>query len=128
MVANEKLTHVTDNITRRFFDMLAGFDHLNLQETVKSLRIVYYADAQKLHRNYLSHTIKKTTGQTVAYWLSKSIICVAKKALQEDQLSIKALALSLKFSNPAHFSKFFKNHTGLCPSDYRKQALRGRER
>ncbi|HET6243559.1 MAG TPA: helix-turn-helix domain-containing protein [Bacteroidia bacterium] len=35
-------------------------------------------------------------------------------------LTAKESAYELKFEDPAHFSKFFKNQTGITPSEFQK--------
>ena len=37
--------------------------------------------------------------------------------------SIGALAYELGFSNPSHFSRMFRRHFQMSPSEYRKQVL-----
>jgi AraC-like DNA-binding protein len=39
------------------------------------------------------------------------------------QRSITDIALSFGFSNMAHFSRVFRSHLGLAPSDYRREAV-----
>jgi len=35
-------------------------------------------------------------------------------------MSAKEVAFDLQFDDPAHFSKFFKNQTGIPPSEFQK--------
>ncbi|MBD0850335.1 helix-turn-helix domain-containing protein [Maribacter arenosus] len=58
------------------------------------------------------------TAQKVIYGL---IISEAKRILQyEPRLFIKEVAHQLGFDDPYYFTKFFKNHTGLSPTEYQK--------
>ena len=41
--------------------------------------------------------------------------------------SITEIALAFGFSNPAHFSRVFRAHTGVSPSAYRHAAAQQRQ-
>ena len=43
----------------------------------------------------------------------------------QGQRSITDIALEFGFSNMAHFSRVFRAHLGLPPSDYRRAAAAG---
>ena len=47
----------------------------------------------------------------------------AKQLLGEGSLSVSAISESCGFSNPYHFCRLFKQHTGISPSAYRKANL-----
>lgn len=47
----------------------------------------------------------------------------AKQLLAEGVLSISVIAERCGFSNPYHFCRIFKQHTGTTPSEYRKENL-----
>jgi AraC-like DNA-binding protein len=50
----------------------------------------------------------------------------AKRQLMYDQSSAKEIAYSVGFADPVQFSKFFKQHNGLTPLEYRKKVRSGR--
>nr|WP_256357439.1 helix-turn-helix domain-containing protein [Pseudomonas sp. PDM26] len=41
--------------------------------------------------------------------------------MRETQLSAVTVANEVGYSNPSHFAHVFRKHTGLSPSDYRRQ-------
>ena len=47
----------------------------------------------------------------------------AKQLLAEGALSIYVISEKCGFSNPYHFCRLFKQHTGISPSEYRKANL-----
>ena len=47
----------------------------------------------------------------------------AKQLLTEGVLTVCAISESCGFANPYHFSRLFKQHTGITPSEYRKSNL-----
>jgi AraC family transcriptional regulator, transcriptional activator of pobA len=43
----------------------------------------------------------------------------AKRQLAYSQRSVKEICYELGFEDPAYFSRFFRNHTGYAPHDFR---------
>jgi len=84
-------------------------------------RVQEYADAQNLHPNYLSNVIKTKTGKPIGTWITEKTIAEAKSMLQNSSISVKELAYCLGFAESAHFSNYFKKHTGFTPLAYRKE-------
>jgi AraC family transcriptional regulator, transcriptional activator of pobA len=84
------------------------------------LQVQYFAEKLYLHPNYLNSVIKSKTGRTVNDWISKRSISVAKSFLLNTSYSSKEIAYRLGFSEPTHFSRFFKKHTRLSPNTFRK--------
>lgn len=87
-------------------------------------RVQEYADAQNLHPNYLSNVVKSKTGKAIGTWIAEKTIAEAKSLLQHSATSIKEMAFLLGFSESAHFSNYFKKHTGLSPVSYRREQHR----
>lgn len=84
------------------------------------LQVQYFAEKLNLHPNYLNSVIKSKTGRTVNDWISKRAISLAKSLLLNTSYSSKQIAYQLGFSEPTHFSRFFKKHTRLSPDTFRK--------
>ena len=102
----------------------------NLEEHYRSLafdkenllfRVQDYADLQHLHPNYLSSVIKIKTGKPVSSWIAEKTVAEAKSLLQNSNTSIKEISFMLGFSEPTHFSNYFKKYTQLTPIAYRKE-------
>ena len=68
--------------------------------------------------SYFSILFKKYMGMTYNEYLNEVKISNAKKLLLENKLSIIEVALSCGFNTKNHFSKSFKKHTGLSPTDF----------
>jgi AraC family transcriptional regulator, transcriptional activator of pobA len=79
-----------------------------------------YADAQHLHPSYLTTVIKSKTGKSVNTWISEKIVAEAQAILSRSGASVQEVAYQLGFKEPGHFSRFFKKHTGITPSDFRQ--------
>ncbi len=80
-----------------------------------------YAREQGLHPSYLSNVIKSKTGRSVNLWIIEKMIAEAQAFLKNTSFTSKEIGYRLGFSEPTHFSSYFKKHTGLTPNSYRRQ-------
>ena len=93
---------------------------LNGESNNFKLQAQYIADQLNLHPNYLNSVIKSKTGRTVNDWILKRTLSVAKTLLVDTTYSSKEIAYLLGYSEPTHFSRFFKKQTNISPSTFRK--------
>jgi len=79
--------------------------------------------AQRVHlnENYLSRLFKKEIGVSIIEYKSRLRLEKAKKLLGESTMSIKDICISSGFYNSNYFRTWFKDNTGLTPSQYREQ-------
>jgi AraC family transcriptional regulator, transcriptional activator of pobA len=89
-------------------------------QNASKLQVQYFAEKMNLHPNYLNSVIKSKTGKTVNDWISQRMLSIAKTLLLSNSLSSKEIAYRLGFSEPTHFSRFFKKHTQVSPNAFRK--------
>jgi AraC family transcriptional activator of pobA len=109
-----KLTKKAD-LTMRFTKILT--EHFREERSV-----LYYARLLFVTPRYLTQTIKEITGKTAGELIDEMVIKEAKIHLNNMSVSIGQVAESLYFSDQFFFSKFFKKHAGMTPSEYRKTA------
>jgi AraC family transcriptional regulator, transcriptional activator of pobA len=83
-----------------------------------------YASLLAVTPNYLNRTVKKITGHPTSHHIQQQIILEAKRQAIYSSESMKQIAYSLGFDNPAHFSKFFKNNCGVNFTEYKNQLQR----
>jgi AraC-like DNA-binding protein len=65
------------------------------------------------------HLFKEQTGLAPGQYHLQTRINRAKGLLRGTAHSIREIAAALNFEDPYHFSKIFKRHTGLSPSQWR---------
>lgn len=80
----------------------------------------FYADKLCLTPKYLSKLVKQATGRSAPDWIDSFVTLEAKNMLKYSDKTIKEIVFLLHFPNPSVFYKFFKAHTGLTPTEYRK--------
>ena len=84
--------------------------------------IAWYAKKLCLTTKYFSGVIRRITGKSAAQWIDEILILHAKRLLfTRRDMNIQQIAFELGFKGNANFCRFFKDQTGLRPSEYRKQ-------
>ena len=82
--------------------------------------MAFYADKLCLTPKYLSKLVKQASGRSAPAWIDSFVILEAKNMLKYSDKTIKEIVYALHFPNQSVFYKFFKAHTGMTPSEYRK--------
>lgn len=95
------------------------FKDLLSKDTSALFQVQDYAVALNLHPNYLSTVIKSKTGKSVNQWINDKQISTARTLLKTTSKTAKEISYQLGFSEPTHFNRFFKKHTGMTPGDYK---------
>ena len=110
-------TTVTD-VAARQQQLFQNFKHLVQQYCELHRNIPFYAEQLHITPHYLSAVIKETSGQSVMFWINRSIILRAKVLLNTKGMMIYEIAERLKFTSPSAFHNFFKLITGLTQKEY----------
>lgn len=74
-----------------------------------------------LSPSYLSRIFKKNFKINFINYINTCKIALAQQKLVTDDVPINKLAQEVGFSQASHFTKTFKQKTGITPSEYRKQ-------
>lgn len=82
--------------------------------------MAFYAEKLCLTPKYLSKLVKEASGRSGPAWIDSFVILEAKNMLKYSDKTIKEIVYALHFPNQSVFYKFFKAHTGMTPSEYRK--------
>jgi len=107
--------------TSRQRQMLEQFIRLAVNDHVREHLVGYYADKMCVTPKYLSKIVKETSGRSVPDWLSELLILDAKNMLRHTDMTIKEISVKLNFPSQSFFFRFFKNHTGKTPTQYREE-------
>lgn len=79
----------------------------------------YCAKELNLSANYFGDLVRRETGQTAQEMIQAKVISLAKERIFQADLSISELAYGLGFKYPQHFTRLFKQKTGMSPVEYR---------
>ena len=81
--------------------------------------VAYCADALHLSSNYFGDLIKKETGKSAQEHIQNKILDVAKNKIFGSDKTVNEVAYELGFKYPQHFTRYFKQHVGQTPNEYR---------
>ncbi|MET4140982.1 helix-turn-helix domain-containing protein [Pedobacter sp. UYP1] len=85
--------------------------------------VVFYADKISVSSGYLHRIVKKQLGITPGAFVNAFLFSEAKSLLSYSTYNISEIAEKLSFSDIYSFSKYFKKHSGMSPSQYRSLFL-----
>ncbi|MFD2551766.1 AraC family transcriptional regulator [Bizionia sediminis] len=80
----------------------------------------FYASLLFISPDHLNRTFKAKTGKTAKEYIQARIITEAKRLLYFTNLTNKEIGYTLGFNEPGNFSAFFKKHTAVSPSKFKK--------
>ena len=83
----------------------------------------FYANKLFITPDHLNRTFKAKIGKTAKDYIQARIITEAKRLLYFTDLSNKEIGFELGFNEPANFSAFFKKHTQVSPSNFKKTEI-----
>lgn len=99
---------------KQFIDLLA-------KHHCKERRVDFYAEQLYLSPKHFSTVVKKVSGKTAGEWIDDYVILEIKTLLKYSTMNIQEVAYYMNFPNPSFFGKYFKQHTGMSPSEYKAQ-------
>ena len=112
-------TDLHKDVVIQFEQLLNSYYQSNNPEELGLPTVAYCGDALHLSPKYLSDLLKKETGHNAQQHIQRFLIDKAKTQLLGTNTPISQIAYSLGFDYPQHFSKLFKNKTGMSPANYR---------
>lgn len=114
-ITREELNHSTvkkfDALLRRYISEQASEEGLPT--------VAYFAEQCCLSTAYFGQLIKTETGRTAKDFINDRLLAAAKVQLNDESLSVAQISGRLGFEYPQHFVRFFKQHTGRTPNQFR---------
>lgn len=81
------------------------------------------ADRLHINKYYMLRTFKEMTGETPLQYHNRCRCEKAKELLHRPELSVSYIAFETGYNSASHFSRKFRELTGITPSEYRKNYL-----
>lgn len=108
------------NKNAELIEKIKGYvaEHLEEDLSLNAIAEVFY-----LSPRYFSRLFKQTTGENFVDFVTRMRMKKAEEMLRNSELNIEQIAMKVNYSNPAYFTKKFKEQYGMTPSQYRNQRL-----
>ncbi|WP_165154111.1 AraC family transcriptional regulator [Parabacteroides sp. ZJ-118] len=116
-------SHWTNGVRTRTHEIYRKFIELVVAHYTAEHGVSFYAAQLNLSLPHFCTTIKKAIGLTPLEIISSIITMDAKAQLRSTDLSVKEIAFSLGFNNLSFFNKYFRQHTGVTPQEYRRMKI-----
>lgn len=108
----ERQTKAEDTFTK-FIELVERHYH-------SERRISWYAEKLYMTPKHLSEVIKQVSSYTPSDWIDKYVVLEIRVLLKNSGKSIKEIAHEMNFPNQSFLGKYFKEHAGMAPSEFRK--------
>jgi AraC family transcriptional regulator, transcriptional activator of pobA len=86
----------------------------------KERLISFYAEKLAMTADRLNDHVKRATGVTAGHLIRQRVLTEAKRQLVFTGQPIHEIAYDLAFSDPSHFTRFFRKQTGTTPQAFRE--------
>jgi YesN/AraC family two-component response regulator len=116
----QQMDNSEQNYTSRSDELFYQFINL-VEKNFKEERLVSnYAKKLCITAKHLSAVVKNVSGQSPTDIINSYVILDAKISLTTTDMTIQEISARLHFPNQSFFGRYFKQHTGLSPRQYRK--------
>lgn len=89
--------------------------------------LAHYASQLGLSAAHLNALCRQFAGRTALGMIHERLLLEARRNLVYTAMTVREVAETLGFSDPAYFTRFFRRATGMSPTAFREQAdLRSR--
>jgi AraC-like DNA-binding protein len=112
-------TNANKDILVRFENLLNDHFRSGKAHALGLPSVAWCADQLHLSPNYFGDLIKKETGTTALDHIQSKLIDEAKTRIFDSEKTINEVASDLGFKYQQHFTRLFKQKTGLTPNEYR---------
>jgi AraC family transcriptional activator of pobA len=103
----------------RDMQRLRAFRHLIEAQYLKHWPVERYARRLALSETSLNRLCLRLAGRTGFDMIQQRLVLEARRRLVYSANSVSSIAGELGFKDPAYFSRFFRRHLGVGPTDFR---------
>ncbi|MGF7073041.1 helix-turn-helix domain-containing protein [Mucilaginibacter sp. R-33] len=86
----------------------------------KGFTVAEYAQALYVSARTLADLTNQLVGKSPSLMIQERIILEAQRMLLHSPLNVNQIGYSLGFDDASYFVKYFKKHTGISPSEFRR--------
>ena len=110
----------TTELHVRAEEIFSKFIQLLEQNFRSERRVSWYAQQLEITPKYLSETVKMASKRTPNEWIESYVVLELRVLLNNSTLNIKQITEKMNFANQSFLGKYFKEHVGVSPTEFRK--------
>ena len=111
---------VNGNSNNHYLQIVSTFKQLISQHLHNKHHVADYAGMMHITPKYLNQVVKEVMGVTAKSVIQEQLLIQSCRDLRFSGDSIKEISIRLGFSEPEHFSNFFKKAMGHSPRAFRQ--------
>ncbi|WP_019423065.1 AraC family transcriptional regulator [Paenibacillus sp. OSY-SE] len=111
-----------DDRVEKYRDLMTSVTEYIHVHFAEELRLERLCRQFSLSKTYFCYLFKRFTGKTFNDYLIDLRVRKAAEWLVETDMSVTEICFGVGFNDLAYFSRMFKRHTGVSPSQYKKKA------
>jgi AraC-like DNA-binding protein len=115
-----RFRHITEARQTRANVIFTQFIKLIEENCREERHVSWYAHQLGITPKYLSEIVKHISRRTPNEWIDNYVMLEIRVLLRDTSLSIKEISKEMHFPNQSFLGKYFKEHAGISPSEYRK--------
>jgi len=119
-ITRNELSHECGNASQRMNELFNRFMELLERDFRLSHDVCYYAERLCITPKYLNTITKAVAHHTPKTIIDHYVVLQIKLFLHQSNISIKQMAWMFHFSDASFFCRYFKQHTGMTPQEFRK--------
>lgn len=106
-------------ILEKFEALLNDFFSSDKPQSVGLPSVSYFSEELNISSNYFGDLVKKYSGKSAHEYIQLKLIDMAKERIFDSSKSVSEIAYELGFKYPQHFSRVFKQYTGMTPKEFK---------
>lgn len=103
------------------------FNAILMESFPKPREVKWYADKLGVTPKYLTTITKRLSNRCVSEWIDEAVLADIRRLMIHTEESMKCIAATAGFNNPAFFGKYVKRHTGMTPMQLRTYLRKAKE-
>ena len=111
-----------DEKVEQFRELMTGAIQYVHDHYAEDLRLEMICKKFTISKSYFCQLFKRFTGKTYGDYLIDYRLQKAAEMLLNSDMTVTDVSYGAGFNDLAYFSRVFKRHTGVTPSDFKKKA------
>ncbi|MDE7070214.1 MAG: helix-turn-helix domain-containing protein [Alistipes sp.] len=117
-----KVTSLCPTTSDRQTELFHKFISLVHDHCAREREVAFYADRLCISPRYLSAIVRRITHHSAKELIDRTVVMDIKVLLQSTTLPIQEIADRMHFPDQSYLGRYFKKHTGVSPTLFRRES------